>query len=85
MQNGIFEILGGMITKTILAAAAVSEARFFAVISDEIEDASSTEIIIFVLKYVHKEGDLYVVKESFVGFYEQHREMTGDDIASTII
>ena len=28
---------------------------------------------------------MYVVKESFVGFKEQHREMTGDAIASTVL
>ena len=43
-------------------------ARLFAVISDEAQDAASTEQITFVPRYVHKEGDLYVVKESFVGF-----------------
>ena len=28
---------------------------------------------------------MYVVKESFVGFKEQHLEMTGDAIASTVL
>lgn len=82
-QNDIIEILGGMITETILAE--VNEARFFAVISAEVQDAASIEQITFVLRYVHKEGNVYVVKESFVGFKEQHREMTGEAIASTIL
>ena len=73
----------GMITETILAE--VSEARFFAVIADEIQDAASIEQITFVLRYVHKQGDVYVVKESFIGFKEQHREMTREVIASTIL
>ena len=38
-----------------------------------------------MLRYVHKEGDFYVVKESFVGFKEQHREITGEAIAGTIL
>lgn len=72
-----------MITKTILAE--VNEARFFAVIADEVQDAASIEQITFVLRYVHKQGNVYVVKEKFVGFKEQHREMTGESIAATIL
>ena len=40
--------------------------------------------ITFVLRYVHHEGESYVVKESFAGFKEQHREMTGEAVASTL-
>ena len=72
-----------MITERLVAE--VNEARFFAVIADEVQDAASIEQITFVLRYVHKDGDLYVVKEKFVGFKEQHREMTGDAVASTIL
>lgn len=43
------------------------------------------EQITFVLRYVHKEEDVYMVKENFGGFKEQHREMTGDAVASTIL
>ena len=38
-----------------------------------------------MLRYVQKERDSYVVKESFVEFKEQHHEMTGDAIAVTIL
>ena len=65
--------------------AEVNEAKFFAVISDEVQDAASVEQIMFVLRYAHKEGDSYVVKESFVGYKEQYREMTGDAVAVTIL
>ena len=81
-QNEVIEILGGIITESIIAE--VNEAKFFAVISDEVQDAASIEQITFVLRYVHK-GDSYAVKEKFVGFKEQHREMTGDAIAATIL
>lgn len=63
-QNEIIQILGGMITEII------AEVKFFAVISDEVQDAASIEQITFVLRYVHMEGDFYVVKENFVGFKE---------------
>ena len=82
-QNEIIEVLGGMILETIIAQ--VKEARFFAIISDEVQDAASIEQVTFVIRYVHEEDDEYIVKESFVGFKEQHREMTGDAIASTIL
>ena len=78
-----------MITENIVAE--VKEAKYFSVISDEVEDAAAVEQISLVVRYVHKEennhqytGD-YFVKESFVGFKEQHRQMTGDAIASTIL
>ncbi|KAL5489375.1 hypothetical protein EMCRGX_G018462 [Ephydatia muelleri] len=35
--------------------------------------------------HVHQEGESHVVKESFAGFKEQHREMTGEAVASTIL
>lgn len=79
-QNKVIEILGGMITESIIAE--VNEAKFFAVISDEVQDAASIEQITVVLRYVHK-GYSYVVQEKFVGFKEQHREMTGDATAAT--
>ena len=82
-QNEIIEVLGGKILETIIAQ--VKEARFFAIISDEVQDAASIEQVTFVIRYVHKEDDEYIVKESFVGFKERHREMTGDAIASTIL
>ena len=72
-----------MITEAIIAE--VNEAKFFAVISDDVQDAASIEQITFVLRYVHKEGDFYVVKESFVGFKEQYRKMTEEAIAGTIL
>ena len=82
-QNDIIEILGGMITEKVVAE--VNEANFFSVISDEVQDVASIEQITFVLRYVHHEGESYVVKESFAGFKEQHREMTGEAVASTIL
>ena len=60
-----------MITEIIIAE--VNGTKFFAVISDEVQDVASIEQITFVL---NKEGDSYVVKENLVGFKEQHREMT---------
>ena len=68
-----------------LIIAEVNEAKLFAVISDELQDAASIEQITFVLRYVRKEGDSYVVKESFVGFKEQHCEITEEGIAGTIL
>ena len=82
-QNAIIEVLGGMITEAIIAE--VNEAKFFAVISDEVQDSASIEQISLVIRYVHKDEDLYMVKESFIGFKEQHREMTGQAIAETIL
>ena len=38
----------------------MNEAKFFAVISDEIQDAASIAQITFALRYVHKEEDSYV-------------------------
>ena len=61
-QNEIVDVLGSMITETIVAE--VKKAKFFSVISNEIEDAASVEQISLVVRYVHKEettGD-YVVK-----------------------
>ena len=60
-QNEIIEVFGGMITEAIIAE--VNEAMFFAVNFDEVQDAASIEQITFVLRYVRKEGDFYVVKE----------------------
>ena len=71
-QDEVVEILGGMIIEAIIAE--VNEAKIFAVISDEVQDAASVEQIIFVLRYVHK-GDSHVVKENFIGFKEQRLEM----------
>ena len=34
---------------------------------------------------MHQEGESYVVEESFAGFKKQHREMTGEAVASTIL
>ena len=48
-----------MITEIIIAE--VNEAKFFVVISDEVQDAASMEHITLVLRYAHKEGDSYVV------------------------
>ena len=79
-QNDIIDILAGMITEKVVAR--VNEAKFFAVISNEVQDAASIEQITFALRYVHQEGESYVVKESFAGFKEQHREMT---VASAIL
>ena len=59
-----------MITEKIIAE--VNESKYFAVICDEIQDAASTEQVTFIWRYVHKEGDSYVVKENFVGLKEQH-------------
>ena len=72
-----------MISETIVAN--VNDSIFFAVICDEFQDAASIEQITFVLRYVKKEGDHFAVKGSFVGFKEQHRKMTGDAIAVTIL
>eukprot|EP00731_Ephydatia_muelleri_P031439 Em0022g953a len=57
------------------------------ILGDEVQDVASIEQITFVLRYVHHEGESYVVKESlsFAGFKEQHREMTGEAVASTIL
>ena len=60
-QNEIIEVLGGGITEATIGE--VNEAKFFAVIFDEVQDAASIEQITFVLRYVHKDGDSYVVKE----------------------
>ena len=38
-----------------------------------------------MLRFVNKEGDSYVLRESFVGFKEQHRKITGEVIARTIL
>ena len=53
--------------------------------ADEVQDAASIEQITFVLRYVHCEEESYVIKESFARFKEQHREMTGEAVASTIL
>ena len=45
-------ILGGMITEAIIAE--INEAKFFAVISDEV---ASKEQISLVLRYIHKDED----------------------------
>ena len=34
---------------------------------------------------MHKENDTYLIKEMFVGFKEQHREMTGEAVAYSIM
>ena len=34
---------------------------------------------------MHQEGESHVLKESFAGFKEQHREMTGEAVASTLL
>ena len=83
IQNDILEILGSMVTEKILVE--VSTAKFFAIISDEVQDAAAIEQITFVLRYVHNAEDVCVVNEKFVGFKEQHREMTGEAVASTIL
>lgn len=46
-QDEVVEILGGMIIEAIIAE--VNEAKFFAVISDEVQDAASVEQIILIL------------------------------------
>ena len=71
-QNDIINTMGGMIREKVIAR--VNEAKFYSVISDVVQDV---EWITFVLRYVHQKGESYVVKESFAGFKEQHREMTG--------
>ncbi|KAL5487067.1 hypothetical protein EMCRGX_G019626 [Ephydatia muelleri] len=82
-QNDIIDILGGMITEKVISR--VNEAKLFSVISDEVQDVASIEQLTFVLRSVHQEGESYVVKESFAGFKKQHREMTGEAVASTIL
>lgn len=42
-------------------------------------------MILITCRYVHKENDTYLVKEKFLGFKEQHREMTGEAVASSIM
>ena len=79
-QNDIIDMLGSMITEKVITG--INEAKFFSVISDEIQDAASIEKVTSVLRYVHQEGESYVVKESFVGLKEQYREMTGEAVAS---
>lgn len=49
-QNEIINILGDMITETIVQQ--VHEAKFFSVISDEVQDAASIEHLTFVLRYI---------------------------------
>ena len=74
-----------MIAETIVVE--VKKAKSVSVNSNEVEDAGSMEQISLVVRYVHKEQITadYVVKESFVGFNEQHCQVTGDAIASTIL
>ena len=86
-QYDIIDKMGGMITEKVVAG--VNEAKFFSVISDEVQDAASIEQLTFVLRYcmcIRKVSHtLYVVKESFAGFKEQHREMTGVAVASITV
>lgn len=56
VQNDIIEILGGMITEKIVHE--VAEAKFFSIMCDEVQDVASIAQITFILRYVHKEGDL---------------------------
>lgn len=72
-----------MILDTVVSE--VNKAKYFSIICDEVQDASANEQITFVLRYVHRDGDDFFVKETFVGFKEQHREMTGEVIATTIL
>ena len=60
-QNDIIDSLGGMITEKVVAE--VNEAKFISVISDEVQDVASIEQITFVLRYVHHEGESYVLKK----------------------
>ena len=64
IQNDIIEVLGSMITEKIVQE--VAEAKFLSIICDEVQDVASIEQITFILRYVHKEGDCYVIKESFI-------------------
>ena len=70
-----------MVTEKMLAE--VSTAKFFTIISDEVQDAVAIEQVTFVLRYVHKAENVHVVNEKVVGFKEQHHEMTGEAVAFT--
>lgn len=50
-----------MITENIMAE--VKKARYFAIFSDEVQDAASIEQITFMVRCVHKEDNNYIVKE----------------------
>ena len=38
--------------------------------------SSKRPLTCILIRYAHKENDKYLVKEMFLGFKEQHREMT---------
>lgn len=57
----------------VLILCEVKNAKFFAIICDEVQDAASIEQVTFVVRYVHHKKDNFEIKEMFVGFKEQHR------------
>jgi len=83
IQNEIVEVLGSVVKTALIDK--VKEAKFFSVLCDEVQDVSSTEQVTFIVRYVEKEDDMFVIRESFIGFKEQHRNMTGSTLAATIL
>lgn len=63
IQNEVIDVLGDMKRGSILKE--VKNAKYFSVLCDEVQDASATGQITFILRYVHKKNGTFVVKESF--------------------
>ena len=78
IQNELIEIIGKHIQLDILSE--VKEAKFYAIIADEVCDASNKEQLSLCLRYIHGSS----VKEMFVDFAEVER-ITGRELASTIL
>ena len=78
-QNDIICVLSDMVLGSPVKD--IRATKFFTVICDEVQDASSVEQLSFIVRYASVVGGSKCsVKEVFLGFKELHRDMTGQAV-----
>lgn len=80
IQNELIAVSGEWIVQQIVGR--VKEAKFFAILADEVADISNTEQMSIVLRYVNKNCE---IQEEFLAFSTCRNGTTGEALASNIL
>ena len=82
IQNEFIFQLGEHVKKKIVAD--VKKSKYFGIIFDSTPDVSRTDQMSQVIRYVHIEGDVVEVRESFLGFFSISKK-TASEMTKSIL
>ncbi|XP_043288811.1 52 kDa repressor of the inhibitor of the protein kinase-like [Venturia canescens] len=82
IQNEFIALLGDHVKKKIVDD--IKKSKYFGIIFDSTPDNSHTDQMSEIIRYVHIEGDVVEVRESFLGFFSFSGK-TAADISESIL